>query len=141
MALGCLSGQHAECRDVGPTSEDQPVGAGTRRALIIRGGRNYYPQDVERVIEGLEGARLGGVIAFGRFTDTGEQVVAIVERGTSDEETLATLPERARRAVLDALGLMIDDVAVQPRGWVPKTTSAKLQRSKARDLYEAELGA
>jgi hypothetical protein len=61
----------------------------------------------------------------------------VIERDTSDDAVLGTLAERARRAVFDTLEVMLDDVAIEDRGWIPKTTSGKLQRSMARVLYLA----
>jgi acyl-CoA synthetase (AMP-forming)/AMP-acid ligase II len=115
---------------------------GRVKDVIIRGGRNYFPQDIERTIELLPGVRLNGVAAFGCYDEENgtEWIVAAIELDTLDESVTGTLPERARRAVYDALELTLDEVVLRRRGWIPKTTSGKLQRAKARSLYLSEAG-
>jgi acyl-CoA synthetase (AMP-forming)/AMP-acid ligase II len=123
--------------DLGYVAEGLVYVTGRAKDVIIRGGRNYFPQDIERLIEALDGVRLNGVVAFGVYDDERgeERIVAVVEYDTRDEATLGTLPERARKAVYDALEVTLDEVALRRKGWIPKTTSAKLQRARARRLY------
>jgi acyl-CoA synthetase (AMP-forming)/AMP-acid ligase II len=128
--------------DLGYVADGLVFVTGRAKDLIIRAGRNYFPQDVERLIEPLAGVRLNGVVAFGWYDRerAEERIVAVVEADTRDTATLEALPERARRVVFDALEVTLDDVAVRPKGWIPKTTSAKLQRARARAMYLEEIG-
>ncbi len=123
--------------DLGYLADGRVFVTGRIKDLIIRGGENFYPQDIERIIERLPGARLNGVVAFGyKDEETGRELVAaVVERDGADSELFESLPERARLEVFNALGLQLDDVVLVDRGWVPKTTSAKLQRTRARAMF------
>jgi fatty-acyl-CoA synthase len=128
--------------DLGYLANGRLFVTGRVKDLIIRGGRNYFPQDIERTIEPLPGVRMNGVAAFGCYDEANgtERIVAAIELDTRDEAVTGTLPERARRAVYDALELTLDEVVLKRKGWIPKTTSGKLQRAKARSLYLSEMG-
>jgi acyl-CoA synthetase (AMP-forming)/AMP-acid ligase II len=111
---------------------------GRKKDVIILNGRNYYPQDLEWVASRVEGVRPGGVAAFGGHK-TGldrEAVVVVVEtRGTDpDHSQMAT---SVRNEIQRAISLVVDDVVVVRPGTLPKTSSGKIQRSKARAMYEA----
>jgi len=111
---------------------------GRSKEVIIVNGRNYYPQDLEWEAGGVTGVRKGNVIAFGTMKPTGdrERVVLVFETMVSGDEAINKLKGEVRTAVQQGIGLTIDDVVAVKVGVLPKTSSGKLQRGKARELYE-----
>jgi len=111
---------------------------GRSKEVIIVNGRNYYPQDLEWEAGGVQGVRKGNVIAFGTMKPQGdrERVVLVFETQVNGDEALHALKGEVRKAVQQGIGLTIDDVVGVKVGVLPKTSSGKLQRAKARELYE-----
>ncbi|MGW1677383.1 fatty acyl-AMP ligase [Saccharopolyspora sp. NPDC002376] len=109
---------------------------GRAKDLIIIRGANYFPSDFEQAAETVPGVRLGAVVAVGYRPDGGdsEELHLIVETELGDEEH-----ESLRRAVWSAIssrtGVPAAAIHLVPKRSIPKTTSGKLQRSKARELF------
>lgn len=125
--------------DLGYVADGELVVCGRSKDVIILGGRNVHPQDVERAVHDVEGVRAGNVIAFGAEGRKGrEALVVVAESKTSEraEELRATVAQRVR----DAVGLTPEEIVLVRPGTLPKTSSGKLQRSLCRTRYlEAEL--
>ncbi len=124
--------------DLGYLVEGELVVCGRIKDVIIVGGRNVFPEDVERAVSSIEGVRAGNVIAFGVENTKGRESLVVVAESKSDDPTLVTklVTERVREAV----GLPAADVVLVEPGSLPKTSSGKLQRSLCRSRYlEAEL--
>jgi len=96
------------------------------------GGRNVYPEDVERALATVEGVRAGNVIAFGVEREGKEGLVVVAESKSDDHDTVRrTVAERVRLAV----GLPAKDIVLVEPGSLPKTSSGKLQRSLCKVRY------
>ena len=111
---------------------------GRIKDIIIRGGRNFYPQEIEEAIAEIKGIRKGCVAVFG-VTDQAsgtERLIVVAETRETDPATRTTLQERARQAVTDIAGIPPDEVVLAPPRSVPKTSSGKIRRAAARELYE-----
>jgi len=113
---------------------------GRAKDVVILRGRNYAPDEIERAVDGLPGARTGCAVAASWLPEgaEGEVLTLFVEaaRGATDDE-LAVLPELCREAVLGAVGLAVDRVEVLAPGTLPRTSSGKLRRQEALRLYLA----
>jgi acyl-CoA synthetase (AMP-forming)/AMP-acid ligase II len=110
--------------------------AGRAKEMVIKGGRNLYPYDVERVVGELTGVRLGGVAAFGRVNEaTGtDDLVVVAETSEKDPTVREALTRSIRGEVLAVLGVGVDDVRLWPVGGVPRTSSGKIRRKECKRL-------
>jgi acyl-CoA synthetase (AMP-forming)/AMP-acid ligase II len=137
-----FAGSFLRTGDLGFMHDGEVYICGRSKDIIIVNGRNYYPQDMEWEVSGIEGVRKGNVVAFGARDPSGlerdrERVVVAFE--VKEPERLAqtsALVSSVRSAVQDGMGLTVDDVIALPPGALPKTSSGKLQRARTRELYE-----
>jgi 1-acyl-sn-glycerol-3-phosphate acyltransferase len=117
--------------------------AGRSKDLIIKGGRNLIPQEVEEIVAGVPGIRRGCVVAFGAPHETlgTERLVVVAETRTADRARRDALAAEVVARVSDAIGVPPDAVELVRPGDVPKTSSGKIQRQATRALYlEGALG-
>ena len=118
---------------------------GRIKDVIIVGGRNVFPEDIERTVAMVDGVRAGNVISFGVEGYKGKEsvvVVAEVRPNLADTASGVEFLDAVRRDVhqrtIDVCGLPPRDVMLVKAGTLPKTSSGKLQRAKCRELYLAE---
>ncbi|HMO44458.1 MAG TPA: AMP-binding protein [Rubrivivax sp.] len=114
---------------------------GRVKDIVIRGGRNLYPQEIEEAVSAVDGIRKGCVAAFGSADqDSGtERLIVLAEvpaRRLHDAAGLAALRETVGRAVVDAIGEPADAIVLAPPHTVLKTSSGKVRRSACRERYE-----
>jgi 1-acyl-sn-glycerol-3-phosphate acyltransferase len=112
---------------------------GRIKDIIIRAGRHLYPQEIEEAVAGVPGVHKGGVAVFGvpdRASGT-ERVVLLVETREADQVARAALQARAHEVVTDVAGTPPDEIVLAPPRAVPKTSSGKIRRSAARELYQS----
>ncbi|WP_327345458.1 fatty acyl-AMP ligase [Streptomyces europaeiscabiei] len=136
--------RHLRTGDLGFLHAGELFVAGRVKDVIIRNGRNFYPQDIELSAESaVAGLRPNCAAAFSVDDGERERLVVVVEtdgrvlRRTGAE----ALREAVRAAVHDGQRLPADEVVVVRRGALPRTTSGKVQRRACRKLYAAgELG-
>ncbi|MCP4226731.1 MAG: AMP-binding protein, partial [Actinomycetia bacterium] len=113
--------------------DGQMVMCGRIKDVIIIGGRNVHPQDIERVVGGIEGIRAGNVIAFSVPGRSGkERVVVVAETRAEDLERIRS--EVSEQSVA-AVGIPTSVVYLVQPGTLPKTSSGKLQRGRCRQQF------
>ncbi len=109
--------------------------------LIIRGGHNIHPYELEGAVGNLPGVRRGGVAVFAA-ADPGsatERVVVLAETRETDAERRAALRDRISGLAIDLLGGPADDIVLAGAHTVRKTSSGKIRRAVCRELYEKGL--
>ena len=125
--------------DLGYLVGEELVICGRIKDVIIVGGRNVFPEDVERVVEGVAGVRPGNVIAFGVEGRKGREALVVVAE-TKDAALVEIIKGEVAGRIRDAIGLPAEEVVLVAPGTLPKTSSGKLQRSLCRSRYlSAEL--
>jgi fatty-acyl-CoA synthase len=110
---------------------------GRAKDLIILNGKNYYPQDIERIVSKVDGIRDGQCVAFSRFDDAGAEIAVVVAESRKQTAGLAAAIIAAVRA---ELGLTITEAHFIKRGTLAKTSSGKVRRRECkRRLEDLEL--
>lgn len=126
--------------DLGFLCDDELYLTGRAKDLLLIRGRNHSPAEVEQAVDALPGVRRGCVAAVSFLPEDGEteRLVLLVERRErAAAETLAALPAAARRAVLAATGLAVDEFHLLAPGTLPRTSSGKIRRGEALRLLRA----
>jgi len=123
--------------DLGYLAEGELFVTSRRKDLIIKGGRNLYPQEIEEVVGDVPGIRKGCVAAFGvAEPETGtERLVVVAESRQTTQEARARLQAAVLERVVDVLGMPPDTVVISGPGAVLKTSSGKVRRSATREAY------
>jgi acyl-CoA synthetase (AMP-forming)/AMP-acid ligase II len=128
--------------DLGYVADGEVYVTGRKKELIIVGGKNVYPQDLERLAGDTPGAHPGRVVAFGVFNeDTGtEEVVVVAEAETEDAAERARIGDEIRQRVTQGSDVALRNVQIVGPKWMIKTSSGKPARLACRDKYVAEAG-
>jgi fatty-acyl-CoA synthase len=131
----CLVDGWLDTGDMGYMSGGYIYIVGRAKDMIIINGRNHWPQDIEWAVEQLPGFKAGDIAAFAITTPGGEETPAVlVQCRTTDPSERARLREEIRERVRSITGMNCVIELVPPRT-LPRTSSGKLSRSKARNLY------
>ncbi|MBB3478983.1 MULTISPECIES: fatty acyl-AMP ligase [unclassified Novosphingobium] len=108
---------------------------GRAKDMIIINGKNHWPQDIEWAVEQLPGFHQGDIAAFSVETENGEETPAVlVHCRVSDPEERVKLRDQIRDKVRSITGMNCVVELVPPRT-LPRTSSGKLSRAKAKKLY------
>jgi acyl carrier protein len=110
---------------------------GREKDLIIRGGRNVYPYDIEQAAGNVPGIRKGCVAVFGvpDVAQGTEKLVVLAETREKDLKAREALRAAINQAAIEVTGLPPDEVVLAPPHTVLKTSSGKIRRSACRDVY------
>jgi fatty-acyl-CoA synthase len=121
--------------DMGYMSNGYIFIVGRAKDMIIINGRNHWPQDIEWAVEQLPGFKSGDIAAFAITGPSGEETPAVlVHCRVSDVEERGRLRDEIRERVRAITGITPVVELVPPRT-LPRTSSGKLSRTKARNLY------
>ncbi len=127
--------------DYGYLSRGEVFVTGRKKDLIIVGGNNVYPQDLEFVADGVVGVHPGRTVAFGVENEEAgtEEVVVLFEL---DEREDSSDPRKVEDAVRQAIARQSDciarTVAALPAMWLVKTSSGKISRTRCREKFLKE---
>lgn len=127
--------------DLGFVHDGELYVVGRKKDLIIVGGENLYPQDIEEIVGQHAAVHDGRAVAMGLYNpDLGTEdivVVAEVEGGGFLAQS-AVIEAEIRRSVVAALGVSIRRVVLKPPKWIVKSTAGKPARAATREKLLAE---
>lgn len=124
--------------DIGYLAEGSLTITGRQKDLIIIRGRNIWPQDIEHIAETQPEVRSGGAVAFAAPDAEGDDTcVLLVECRETQPERRAELSARLAQLVQRELALECR-VELVPMHYLPRTSSGKLSRARARQLFVAD---
>ena len=133
----CMTDGWLDTGDMGYLSDGYLYIVGRAKDMIIVNGRNHWPQDIEWAVEQLPGFKQGDIAAFAITTPGGEETPAVlVQCRTSDADERRRLHDEIRERVRSVTGMNCVVELIPPRT-LPRTSSGKLSRAKARNLYLA----
>ena len=121
--------------DLGFLREGHLYVTGRKKDVIIIGGVNVFPEDIEQAVSDVAGLRAGRVVAMG-IEDVAagtERLVVVAEVNAEAELENADRIETAiRRAVVTVAGVAPNRVFVVPQRWIVKSTAGKISRAETR---------
>jgi len=135
---GLFDGEWVNTGDRAYLSEGNLYITGREKDVIIRGGRNISPYELEEAVGGLDGIRRGCVAVFGSMDAASgtERVVVLAETREADLSRHAEVKRKINELAVSLIGAPVDDIMLAPPQTVPKTSSGKIRRLAARDYYE-----
>jgi len=134
----CEKGPYLRTGDLGFMSDGKLFITGRKKELIIIRGVNYYPQDIEEAVrESHEDIQPNATAAFAIDTVYGEALMIVTElkRATSSIEIIENVKIKIAHHIGAAFGLVPHEIMLIQTGKLPKTSSGKIQRLKAREIF------
>ena len=127
--------------DLGFTAGGELYVVGRKKDLIIVGGENLYPQDIEEIVAAHPAIHDGRVIALGMDNpDLGTQEIVVIAE-LENEDLLAKseqIEREIRASVTAGLGVAAGMVFLKPPKWIVKSTAGKPARSTTLDKLQKE---
>ena len=114
---------------------------GRLKDIIIVGGQNVFPEDVELVVNSVEAVYPGRVVAFGIPDEQyGTEALAVVAemRGAYHREKAMAMERQIQKLVLSTIGIAPRRAAVVPERWILKSTAGKISRRETRERFLQE---
>lgn len=131
----CLVDGWLDTGDMGYMANGYLFIVGRAKDMIIINGKNHWPQDIEWAVEQLPGFNHGDIAAFAIEMENGEEAPAVlVHCRVSDPDERVKLRDEIRDKVRAITGMNCVVELVPPRT-LPRTSSGKLSRAKARKMY------
>jgi acyl-CoA synthetase (AMP-forming)/AMP-acid ligase II len=127
--------------DYGYVSNGEVFVSGRKKDMIIVGGKNIYPQDLESLTYEVPGVHAGRSVAFGMFDETQgtEEVVIIAEADSEEAGEQQKIADAIRLHVTRNSAIALRYVKVVGPKWILKTSSGKTARSANKEKFLHEL--
>ncbi len=129
--------------DLGYVASGEVYITGRKKDLIIVGGKNVYPQDLEELAGQVPGVHPGRVVAFGVFSEESgtEDVVMVTEADTEDVGQRRRIADEIRQRVTRGSDVALRFVRIVDPHWLLKTSSGKVARAANHEKYLSEQAA
>ena len=127
--------------DYGYISNGEVFVSGRKKDMIIVGGKNIYPQDLEALTYEVPGVHAGRSVAFGMFDEAQgtEEVVIIAEGDSDDPEEQQKIADAVRLHVTKNSAIALRHVKIVGPKWILKTSSGKTARTANKEKFLNEL--
>ena len=133
-----IEGDWLNTGDLGYQAGGEIFITGREKDIIIRGGHNIHPHELEEAVAGVAGVRKGGVAVF-PASDPGlasERLIVLAETTVADADARQRMHDEIARLAIELTGGPADDIVLAPPRTVRKTSSGKIRRAACRELYE-----
>jgi acyl-CoA synthetase (AMP-forming)/AMP-acid ligase II len=127
--------------DLGYLSNGELFVTGRKKDMIIVGGKNIYPQDIEALVNQIPGVHSGRAVTFGVFDESQgtEEVVVVAEVDDESPERKKAIADEIRQHVAKNSAVVLRTVHLVGPKWLLKTSSGKIARSANREKFLAEI--
>jgi acyl-CoA synthetase (AMP-forming)/AMP-acid ligase II len=127
--------------DLGYISDSELFVTGRKKDLIIVGGKNIYPQDIEMLVNQVPGVHAGRAVVFGVFDENQgtEDVIVVAEVDDISPQGSQTISDEIRQHVAKNSAVVLRSVHLVAPKWLLKTSSGKIARSANREKYLSEI--
>jgi fatty-acyl-CoA synthase len=131
-----FAGEWYRTGDLGYCADGAFYVVGRSKDLLIIGGVNVFPEDIERLVGGIPGVKAGRVSAFAEFDEQQqtEQVVVLAESDKTGADADALLME-GRQRIQSAFLISGFKLHLVEPGWLVKSTSGKMARAANRKKW------
>jgi len=122
--------------DLGFCLDGELFVVGRKKDLLIIGGENIYPQDIEEIVSSHPAIHDGRVVALGIYNpDLGTEEIAVVAEVENDAllDHSSEIESEIRSSVVAALGIAARSIILKPPKWIVKSTAGKAARSATRE--------
>jgi fatty-acyl-CoA synthase len=128
--------------DFGYLADGEVYVCGRKKELIIVGGKNIYPMDLEELAMQVKGVHAGRAVAFGVYNETAgtEDVVIVAEVDTENPEERYAISDAIRANVTRGSAVALRHVHLVDRKWLVKTSSGKNARVANKEKFLKEMG-
>lgn len=126
--------------DMGYLADGEVYVVGRKKDLIINAGKNVYPQDIEAVVNTIEGVHPGRVVVFGvpDEREGTERIAVVAEVDTDDADTRKAIQSTIRQRVVQQTTVSVNFVHLVEKQWLLKTSSGKIARAANREKWLSE---
>jgi acyl carrier protein len=133
-----FDGEWLDTGDLAYIANGELYVTGRIKDIIIRAGRNIYPDELEKMVGDMPNIRKGCVAVFASMDQKKqtEKLVILAETRSEDPDEQQKLRNDINALSIDLTGIPPDEVVLAPPGSVLKTSSGKIRRSASRERYE-----